>query len=359
MILKVFVKNLLFKSETMSKGNKIKTAIVILNWNGRKYLEKFLPSVIKYSQGEENKVVVADNGSSDDSVLFLKENFPEIKLILFDKNYGFTGGYNKALQQIEAEYFVLLNSDIEVAENWLNPIIEMMDGNKTIAAAMPKILSFHDKSKFEYAEASGVFIDKFGYPFCRGRILDKVEKDTGKYDNITDIFWASGAAMFVRANLYKQLGGLDEDFFAHMEEIDLCWRFKNAGYRIAVNPQSVVYHVGGGTLPNNSSHKIFLNFRNNLFLLLKNLPKKNIFPIIFSRLILDGLSGIIYLVSFKFGFFFAVIKAHFSFYSKIGTMIKKRKETDIKIVKHKEIYQKSIVFEYFLRKKDNFDKLNF
>lgn len=338
---------------------KIKTAIVILNWNGEKFLKQFLPSVSKCSGGEENKIIVADNGSTDNSVLFVKENFPEIKLILFDKNYGFTGGYNKALQQIEARYFVLLNSDVEVSENWLNPIIEMMDGDKTIAAAMPKILSFHDKSKFEYAGASGGFIDKFGYPFCRGRILDKTEEDKGQYDTVRDIFWASGAAMFVRADLYKQFGGLDKDFFAHMEEIDLCWRFKNAGYRIVVNPQSTVYHVGGGTLPNNNPHKIFLNYRNNLFLLLKNLPKQKVFPIIFSRLILDGFSATVYLLTLKFNFFFAVLKAHFAFYSNINKIRKQRDNLQINKNNHKEIYQKSIIFNYFLKKKDTFDKLKF
>jgi len=337
--------------------NKTKTAIVILNWNGKKYLEQFLPSVIKYSQSEENKVFVADNGSTDDSVSFLKENFPEINLILFNKNYGFTGGYNKALQQIEAEYFVLLNSDVEVSENWINPVVSLMDTDKKIAAAVPKILAYHNKKQFEYAGASGGFIDKFGYPFCRGRILSKTEEDKGQYDTVRDIFWASGAAMFVRADLYKEFGGLDDDFFAHMEEIDLCWRFKNAGYRIVVNPKSVVYHVGGGALPNESSFKIYLNFRNNLFLLLKNLPGNKLIPVIFSRLILDGLSGAVYLLNLKFSFFFAIFKAHFGFYGKMAKMYKKRKEQNMTKIKHEEIYEKSIVFSYFLKKKDTFDKL--
>ncbi|NOZ34444.1 MAG: glycosyltransferase family 2 protein [Chlorobi bacterium] len=338
-------------------SGKYKTAIVILNWNGKKFLEQFLPSVIKFSQSEENQIIVADNGSSDNSVSFLKEKFPEVKLLLFDKNYGFTGGYNKALQQIDAEYFILLNSDVEVSENWITPIIELMDKDKTIAAAMPKIISYHNNKKFEYAGASGGFIDKFGYPFCRGRILEHTEEDKAQYNDVRDILWASGAAMFVRADLYKQFGGLDDDFFAHMEEIDLCWRLKNAGYRIIVNPNSLVYHVGGGTLPNNNPHKIYLNFRNNLFLLLKNLPKQKIIPIIFIRLILDGLSGIVYLFSFKFSFFFAVLKAHFSFYFNIGKMFRKRNNLLVKKHYHKEIYQKSIIFSYFLKKKDTFDKL--
>lgn len=335
------------------------TAVVILNWNGEKFLKQFLPSLIKYTQSPENEIIIADNGSSDNSVKFLKENYPAIRLILFDKNYGFTGGYNRALSQINAEYFVLLNSDVEVTENWIEPIISMMDNDKKIAAAMPKILAFNSKNDFEYAGASGGFIDKFGYPFCRGRIIGTLEKDSGRYDSITDIFWASGAAMFLRADLFNRAGGLDNDFFAHMEEIDLCWRLKNMGYRIVVNPKSVVYHVGGGTLPNNSPRKIYLNYRNNLFLLLKNLPENKIIPVIFSRLILDCLSGFIYFATLKFGFFFAVIKAHFNFYGKIGKTLKKRNNQITKIHKHKEIYRKSIVFNYFLKKKNTFSKLKF
>ncbi len=335
----------------------IKTAVVILNWNGVQFLKDFLSIVIRFSQSDSTEIILADNGSTDDSIRYIKENFPEIRLILFDKNYGFTGGYNKALDQIDAEYFVLLNSDVEVTENWIEPIISMMDADSSIAAAMPKIISYAERGNYEYAGASGGFIDKYGYPFCRGRIIGTVEEDKGQYDDIREIFWASGAAMFIRADLYKKAGGLDNDFFAHMEEIDLCWRLKNMGYKIVVNPKSIVYHVGGGTLPNNSSRKIFLNYRNNLLLLIKNLPKKKIIPIIISRLILDGLSGFIYLVSFKFGFFFAVIKAHFSFYGMIFKTLKKRNKQTT--VRYKEIYQKSIVFDYFLKKKDTFNKLNF
>ncbi|NPA45270.1 MAG: glycosyltransferase family 2 protein [Chlorobi bacterium] len=339
--------------------SKIKTAIVILNWNGQKFLKKFLPSVIKYSEGSENEVIVADNGSTDNSVKLLKEKFPEVKLILFNKNYGFTGGYNKALKQIDAEYFVLLNSDVEVTQNWIQPIISMMDADKNIAAAMPKIISYEKQCSFEYAGAAGGYIDKFGYPFCRGRIIDTIEEDVGQYDTIKEIFWASGAAMFIRADLYKKTGGLDNDFFAHMEEIDLCWRLKNMEYKIVVNPKSVVYHVGGGTLPNNTPYKIYLNYRNNLFLLLKNLPKQKVIPIIFSRLVLDGLSGIVYLANFKFKYFLSVIKAHFSFYSSIRKMLRKRDNNINSKQNHKEIYNKSIVFSYFLNKKNTFDKLKF
>jgi GT2 family glycosyltransferase len=334
-----------------------KTAVVILNWNGKSFLERFLPGVIKFSNLNNTEIYVADNGSVDNSVEFLKANFPDVHLICFDKNYGFTSGYNKALEHIDADYFVLLNSDVEVTENWLIPIIEMMENDQSIAVAMPKILSFENKYKFEYAGASGGYIDKFGYPFCRGRILNSMEADDGQYNSVQDIFWASGAAMFVRADLFKEFKGFDEDFFAHMEEIDLCWRMKNTGYRIVVNPESVVYHVGGGTLPNNSPKKIFLNYRNNLTLLLKNLPKQKIVPILFSRLILDGFSGTIYLVTLKLSFFFAVIKAHLSFYVNFRKILKKRCQ-NIK-PNHKEIYNKSIVLDFFFRRKRKFSLLNF
>ncbi len=336
---------------------KIKTAIVILNWNGEKYLRKFLPSVCTHSQRDDTLIVLADNGSSDNSVEYIQHNFPQVECILLGKNYGFTGGYNKALAQIDANYYVLLNSDVEVSAHWLEPIIQMMDADNNIAAAMPKILSFSDKTQFEYAGASGGFIDKFGYPFCRGRIISELEKDRGQYDDIRDIFWASGAAMFVRADLYRKFKGLDEDFFAHMEEIDLCWRLKNAGYRIVVNPESIVFHVGGGTLSNNNPKKLFFNYRNNLFLLLKNLPKNKVFPVIFVRLILDILSGAAYLITFKFKFFIAVIKAHFAFYKAIGKNLKKREEQ--KKSKHPEMYTKSIILHFFIKKYRTFDKLLF
>ena len=335
---------------------QIKTAIVILNWNGRNYLEQFLPSVIQHSTLPYSEIYVADNGSDDDSVKFLKEKYPQINLILFDKNHGFTGGYNKALKQIEAEYYVLLNSDVELTENWINPIIELMDSDNKIAAASPKLKAYHDKSKFEYAGASGGFIDKFGYPFCKGRIISKTETDSGQYDEITEVFWASGACLFVRADLYHKFKGLDEDFFAHMEEIDLCWRFKNAGYKIINYNLSEVYHVGGGALPKENPFKIYLNFRNNLLLLLKNLPSDKVFSVIFMRMILDSLSAFIYLISGKFSFFTAVIKAHIAFYGLIGKFRKKRKSLKHK-KSHTEIYNKSIVIDFFIRKKRKFSDL--
>jgi len=338
----------------------MKIAIVILNWNGRNFLEKFLPSVIENSANQDAEIIIADNGSSDDSILFLKNKYPKIQIIVFEKNYGFAEGYNKALFQIDAKYFVLLNSDVEVTPNWISPIIEQLDNNENIAACQPKILSFADKQKFEYAGAAGGFIDKLGYPFCRGRIISQVEIDSKQYNDIKEIFWATGACLFVRADIYKKQGGLDADFFAHMEEIDLCWRLKNKGYQIFYNSNSTVYHVGGGTLPNNNPFKLFLNFRNNLIILYKNLPASKLFFTIFTRMILDGMSGFIYLITFKFSYFFAVIKAHFAFYKSIGKYKNFRKENQILNNSiNNEIYPKSIVYDFFIRKKKDFKSLNF
>ncbi len=338
----------------------IKVAVVILNWNGKTFLERFLPSVVNYSNDVGVEVWVADNGSTDDSLLFLKENYPTVKIIEFDKNFGFTGGYNRALKQINAEYYVLLNSDIEVTENWINPIIYFMDGHKDVAAAMPKLLSYNDKDSFEYAGAAGGFIDKLGYPFCRGRILNELEKDEGQYDEASEIFWATGASLFVRADIFHSSGGLDEEFFAHMEEIDLCWRLKNFGHKIMYIPQSKVYHVGGGTLPNDNPRKLFLNYRNNLYLLYKNLPKGHFLHVLFFRMVLDGLSAITYLLQGKVSFFIAVIKAHFAFYSTLGAFKKKRNEIAHKrtVNNHNEIFKRSIVFSFFVRNVRKFSGLN-
>ncbi len=335
----------------------VKTAVVILNWNGKKYLEQFLPPLVKYSQGDDIQIVVADNGSKDDSVSFLKKSYPDIKLLEFDKNYGFTGGYNKALFQLEAEYFVLLNSDIEVTENWLVAPVRLLDSDTKIGAVAPKIKSRHNKNMFEYAGAAGGYIDKFGYPFCRGRILSEIEEDKGQYNRQAEIFWASGAAMFIRADLYKKAGGLDEDFFAHMEEIDLCWRLQNMNYKIVYCPDSEVFHVGGGTLSNDSPHKLFLNYRNNLFLLYKNLPEGKLFLTIFMRLILDGISAMLYLVQLKFSYFAAVWKAHFAFYGNLKSLRAKRKQ----LINHNKplntIYQKSIIFNYYIKKRKIYSDL--
>ncbi len=339
----------------------MKIAVVILNWNGKKFLEQFLPSVVKYSTRDDTGIYVADNGSTDDSLNFLEANFPQINRIKLEKNYGFSEGYNRALSAIKAEYFVLLNSDVEVSDNWIDPIVQQFERDEKIAACQPKILSFRDKSKFEYAGAAGGFIDKFGYPFCRGRILSKIEADEKQYDTKHEIFWATGACMFVRAKLYFELGGLDKDFFAHMEEIDLCWRLKNAGYKIMCVPEVKVYHVGGGTLPNDNPAKLFLNYRNNLFLLYKNLPPNKLIPTLIVRLLLDFVSGNLYILQFKFSFYLAVVKAHFAFFGQLKKYKPKRKTNKGRMIKteHLQIYKRSIVFDFFVKKIAKFSELQF
>lgn len=337
-----------------------KVAVVILNWNGKKYLEKFLPFVVQNTTLPNTQIYVADNGSSDDSVGFLKENFPNIPIIQLDKNYGFAKGYNLALEQIEAEYFVLLNSDIEVTPNWLEPLINFLDNNRNYAALQPKILSYNQREFFEYAGAAGGFIDFLGYPFCRGRILNEIEKDNGQYNDFIDIFWASGACLVIRADIFKEFK-FDDDFFAHMEEIDLCWRLKNSGYKIGFHPESIIYHVGGGSLPNNHPFKLYLNFRNNLVLLLKNLPFNQLLLVIPLRMALDGLAALIFAFKGEFKNFLAIIKAHLYFYKNFFTNFKKRKFA-IKTKNlnlHNEILKKSILFEFFIRKKRTFKQLNF
>ncbi|MDZ7935915.1 MAG: glycosyltransferase family 2 protein [Emticicia sp.] len=319
-----------------------KVAVVILNYNGQKFLEKFLPSVVDNNDGYE--IIVADNASTDNSIDFLRSNYPNLKTIQLSSNQGFAGGYNSALQEIKAEYYVLLNSDVEVSKNWVNPIIDLMKNDASIAACQPKIRSYHQKTHFEYAGAAGGYIDWLGYPFCRGRIFDSYEQDFGQYDDTKEVFWATGACMFVRAEVFRQLGGFDAHFFAHMEEIDLCWRMKNAGHKIMYSSVSTVYHVGGGTLHKSNPRKTFLNYRNGLAMLYKNLPSNKLFSTILIRLILDGISGIKLLIDGSFADFLAVIKAHFAFYA----MIPKLKRKSPKNVS--EIYQKSIVWEYFVKK---------
>ena len=318
-------------------------AVVILNYNGRIFLEKFLPSVINNADGCE--IIVADNASTDDSVEFLKNTYPKIRLIQLTDNQGFAGGYNETLNQVSAEYYVLLNSDVEVTPNWIRPIIDLMSANKLIAACQPKIRSFHQKTHFEYAGAAGGYIDWLGYPFCRGRIFDFYEEDLGQYNDTKEVFWATGACMFVRADVFHTLGGFDTNFFAHMEEIDLCWRMKNAGKQIFYCSNSVVFHVGGGTLHKTNPRKTFLNYRNGLSMLYKNLPANKLVSTLLLRLILDGISGIKLLIGGSFSDFWAVIKAHFAFYA----MIPKLKRNSPKTVSH--IYQKSIVWEYFVKRK--------
>ena len=304
---------------------KIKIAVVVLNWNGKRWLEKFLPSLVNHSN--EATVFVADNASTDKSVSFVKDNFPTVKLIINTTNGGYAKGYNDALKTIAAEYFVLINSDIEVTDSWLTPIINLMDSDKQIAACQPKILDYNSKNNFEYAGASGGFIDNLGYPFCRGRIFDSVEVDKGQYNDAIEVFWATGACLFVSAVHYNEVGGLDEDFFAHQEEIDMCWRLKNKGYKIMVEPKSVVYHVGGGTLNAGSPFKTHLNFRNNLFMLFKNLPTSSLFTRIPMRLVLDGLAALTFLnQSQGLQHFLAIAKAHFAFYFEIPKLLVKRQE---------------------------------
>ncbi|MDR2064659.1 MAG: glycosyltransferase family 2 protein [Prevotellaceae bacterium] len=327
----------------------MKVAVVILNWNGRKILQEFLPSVVKHTTGKQTKIIIADNGSTDNSLKFLSQKFPDTEQIILDKNYGFAGGYNRALKKIKAKYFVLLNSDVEVTENWLEPLVSHLDENSNVAACMPKILSYRQKMHFEYAGAAGGFIDKYGYPFCRGRILTNIEIDEKQYDTPVDVFWTTGACMIVRSSVYSKINGFDEDFFAHMEEIDLCWRIQRAGYSLMCIPQSKVFHLGGGTLKTDNPKKTYLNFRNSLFMLVKNLPEKKFKITVFIRLFLDFLSAGIFLLSFKFSHFTAVVKAHFHFYKSIKTLKKKRKDISefSKISEMSNIYPKSIVLEFF------------
>lgn len=289
-----------------------KLAIVILNWNGAKMLEKYLPSVIEYSK--EAVVYVADNASTDDSVALLKEKFPSCRLILLDKNWGFAEGYNKALEQVEAEYYLLLNSDIEVTPHWLLPMLAYMDAHSEVAACQPKLLSVFNRDSFEYAGACGGYLDSLGYPFCRGRIFDVVEHDHGQYDQPVSVLWASGAALFVRARNYKEVGGLDSRFFAHNEEIDFCWRLRIRGYRIVCVPESKVYHVGGGTLPKSNPMKTYLNFRNNLTMLYKCLPDGELRRVMYIRWWLDYLAATeMLLLKHNWGDFKAVFRARRDF----------------------------------------------
>ena len=336
-----------------------KVAIVILNWNGKSFLEKFLPVVLKHSSIAQ--IIVADNNSTDDSVEFLKIYFPQVVVIVNPSNEGFSKGYNTALKQVKAEYYVLLNSDVEVTENWIEPVIELLDSNKKIAACQPKILDYNNKTKFEYAGASGGFIDKYGYPFCRGRIFNELEEDNGQYNTIKEVFWATGACMFVRAEAFWKVGGFDNDYFAHMEEIDVCWRMKNVGYQIYVEPKSLVYHVGGGTLNKLSPKKTFLNFRNNLITLTKNAAPRFLFFKILYRMILDSVAAFKFLLEGHSSHFIAVIKAHFSFYRHLPSTLKKRKEMrQMKgfIDSTTGVYKKNIVYAHFIRSVKYYSDLN-
>lgn len=332
-----------------------KVSIVILNWNGRQFLEKFLPGVITQSS-HIAEIIVADNASTDGSVEYLHSYFPEVSVIMNPVNGGFAKGYNDALAQVESEYYILLNSDIEVTPNWIEPVIRMMDADRLIAACQPKLRSYHEPSCFEYAGAAGGFIDNYGYPFCRGRIFQVLEEDLGQYDEPAEVFWATGACLFVRAELFHRFGGFDNDFFAHMEEIDLCWRMKNAGYRIMVCPESLVYHVGGGTLPKKSSLKTYLNFRNNLTLLFKNMPTGKIVPVFMARLILDWVAGFKFLLQGGVLDFIAVVKAHLYFILHLRAQFKKRRMISQSSVSG--IYRRNLVLEHYVRKKNRFSDLD-
>ncbi len=331
-------------------------AIVILNWNGSKFLEQFLPSVVA-STYSHKKIIVADNASTDDSISFLKNNYPEVSIILNPGNEGFAKGYNLALQQVTADYYVLLNSDVEVTPSWIEPIVSLMEADKKIAACQPKVLSYANRNQFEYAGASGGWIDKYGYPFCRGRIFEICETDEGQYDTVQPCFWASGAAMFVRAHLYQQQGGLDEFFFAHQEEIDLCWRLQLAGYSIYVQPASVVFHVGGGTLPKGNSRKTFLNFRNNLVMLYKNLPRPLVFFIIIFRMLLDVVAAYKALFTGDVRSFVAIAKAHLHFFEWVLFHQKKSLFPGSREGTMKGTYAGSIIWQYFIRKKNRFSEI--
>lgn len=328
-------------------------AIVILNWNGRKLLQQYLPSVVKYSLGYD--VYVADNGSEDDSVSFLKENFPTVKIIQLDKNYGFTGGYNRALSQISADYFVLLNDDVEVTKGWVNPIVKLMSQDDKIAVCQPKLLSYTDKTKFEYAGAAGGYIDYLGYPFCAGRIFEHLEQDKGQYNQPREIFWATGAAMFVKSNVFRELKGLDEDFFAHMEEIDLCWRAKNAGYKVMYCPDSTVYHYGGGTLNKISPRKTFLNFRNNLLLLYKNLPEKELSKVMHKRKYLDLLAALVFRLTSSKAECKAVLEARKEFEKIKDSFAKKRNPNVTKYPS--QVYRRSLVLSSKIKHKNLFNQI--
>lgn len=338
---------------------KSKVAIVILNWNGKRHLERFLPSVTENSKGKDRKIVIVDNNSSDDSIEFVRNRYPGIEIIVFNRNHGFARGYALALPQINADYYILLNSDVEVTPGWLDPVIEMMDKDPNIGAAMPKIKSYLNKNLFEYAGAAGGFIDRFGYPFCRGRVLNMIEADEGQYDDNIEIFWASGACMFLRAEAYIKTGGLDGDFFAHMEEIDLCWRLKRLGYAIWYCGSSVVYHVGGGTLPNDNPRKLYYNYRNSLYLLFKNLNRKHFITRFFPRLILDGISSTLYLFQGKGKFFMSVFRAHIRFYLSLPRLINKRRIFNKIIAKKnvEQIFGYSIVYRFFVKKQQRFRDL--
>ncbi len=333
----------------------MKIAIVILNWNGKQLLEKFMPSIVNFSNINNVTIYIADNASTDDSIAFVQKTFPTVKIVENKKNGGYAKGYNDALKHIDADIYGLVNSDIEVTNNWLDNIISTFKAEPNTAIIQPKILDFKNKELFEYAGAAGGFVDKYGYPFCRGRIFSELEKDNNQFNDTSEIFWASGACFFIKASVFNQLNGFDEDYFAHQEEIDLCWRAKNLNYSIKYIGASTVYHVGGATLKEESPRKSFLNFRNSLFTLIKNLPKKQVFGIVFLRLVLDGVAGVKFLIDLKPMHTLAILKAHLSFYFQLSKMIKKRGN-------HKKradyFSTKSIVWQHFILGKKKYYEID-
>lgn len=332
----------------------IKVAVVILNFNGRDLLQKFLPSVIQFSPSA--KIFLADNHSSDDSVELVRKEFPSIEIISIPENRGFCGGYNYALQKIEAEYYVLLNSDVEVTRGWIEPIVELFEKNNTIGAAQPKILSYHHKHQFEYAGAGGGFIDTLGYPFCRGRIFNVLEEDLGQYDDTLPVFWASGACLFIRSSLFHTSGRLDQDFFAHMEEIDLCWRIHKLGFKIYYQGKSTVYHVGGGTLSTSSPKKTYFNFKNGLSLIMKNMSGLELVYKLPLRILLDWIAVIKFLLQGSGKDSLAVMRAHLRFLKSFPKDWGKR---SARVSKSLPIYHRSLVFDHFILKKNKFGDLSF
>ncbi|MBR4645129.1 MAG: glycosyltransferase family 2 protein [Bacteroidaceae bacterium] len=332
-------------------------AIVILNWNGAFMLRKYLPSVLRYSQ--EAEVIVADNASNDDSLKMMEQEFPEVRTIVLDKNYGFAEGYNQALRQVEAKYYLLLNSDVEVTEGWLRPLLSYMEAHEDVVACQPKLRCEWDRSMLEYAGACGGYIDWLGYPFCRGRVFTTVEKDQGQYDTVTTVAWATGATLMIRSREYWETGGLDGRFFAHQEEIDLCWRLRSRGYRIVCIPDSVVYHVGGGTLPKDNPRKAFLNFRNNMILLYKNLPAEQLARVMQWRFWLDALASVYFLLTLQWGSFLAVWKGRSAF-CKMRSDFRADREKNLQatVVPASEIlFPKSILWQYHIKGKKTYKEL--
>ena len=330
----------------------LKIAVVILNWNGESLLEKFLPSVTEFSK--EANVYVADNASTDGSIAFLQKKYPEVGVIQNSSNGGYAKGYNDALPHIDADIYCLLNSDVEVTKDWLIPIIKEFEDRPLASIVQPKILDYKNKTHFEYAGAAGGFIDKFGYPFCRGRIFNELETDNGQYNDVKEIFWATGACLFIKKEVFQELNGFDEDYFAHQEEIDLCWRAKNKGHKVYYVGASEVYHLGGSTLNSMNPKKTFLNFRNSLYSLVKNLPAGKVFPLVLLRLVLDGLAGLNFLFQGRFKHFWAIWQAHFSFYKNFLTMYNKREKAYIT----GDYYLiKSIVWAYYINHVKIFNNL--